>query len=69
VFVNSIAAHCAGHAWAAHTCPPIPETHASVLAAGWPTVTAEGRTLGYIGAPVACDSSVASGSPNVFVGS
>lgn len=48
--------------------PGIPETHASVLADGWPSVYAEGRRIGYIGAPVACGSAVADGSPNVFVG-
>ncbi len=68
MFVNDIPLHCAGHAWAPHTCPGIPETHASVLADGWPSVYAEGRRIGYIGAPVACGSAVAEGSPNVFVG-
>ncbi|EFB91544.1 hypothetical protein HMPREF7215_2805 [Pyramidobacter piscolens W5455] len=46
----------------------MPETHASALADGWPTVYAEGRRVGYVGAPVACGSTVAEGSPNVFVG-
>lgn len=68
MFVNGIPLHCAGHGWAPHTCPDVPETHASVLADGWPTVYAEGRRVGYVGAPVACGSTVAEGSPNVFVG-
>lgn len=68
VFVNGIAAHRQGDAWAAHTCPAIPETHASVLAAGSATVFANGKPLGRIGDPVACGSTVAQGSPNVFAG-
>lgn len=68
VFVNGIAAHREGDAWAPHTCPTIPETHASVLAAGSTTVFVNGKPLGRIGDPVACGSSVAVGSANVFSG-
>ncbi|MHC3749329.1 PAAR domain-containing protein [Stutzerimonas stutzeri] len=68
VFINGIAAHRQGDAWAAHTCPTIPETHASALAAGSATVFANGKQLARIGDPVACGSSVAQGSPNVFAG-
>ncbi|MBX9761559.1 MAG: PAAR domain-containing protein [Pseudomonadaceae bacterium] len=68
VYINGIAAHRQGDAWAAHTCPSIPETHASVLATGSATVFANGKPLGRIGDPVACGSSVAAGSPNVFAG-
>lgn len=68
VFVNGIAAHRQGDGWAAHTCPDIPETHASVLASGSSTVFANGKQLGRIGDPVACGSSVAAGSGNVFAG-
>jgi len=68
VFVNGIPVHRQGDAWGPHTCPSIPETHSSVLAAGWPTVFANGRQIGYVGAPVACGSTVAEGSPDVFVG-
>lgn len=68
VFINAIAAHRQGDAWAAHTCPTIPETHASVLAAGSTTVFANGKQLARIGDPVACGSSVAQGSANVFAG-
>jgi len=66
VFVNARGAHRLGDGWAAHTCPSIPETHASVLAAGSPTVFCNGLQLGRIGDPVACGSAVASGSPTVF---
>lgn len=68
VFINDIAAHRQGDTWAAHTCPSIPETHASVLANGSATVFVNGKPLGRIGDPVACGSSVAAGSPNVFAG-
>lgn len=68
VRVNGIAAHRQGDAWAAHTCPTIPETHASVLAAGSTTVRVNGKQLARIGDPVACGSSIAQGSANVFAG-
>jgi uncharacterized Zn-binding protein involved in type VI secretion len=68
VRVNGIAAHRQGDAWAAHTCPAIPETHASVLAAGSATVRVNGKQLARVGDPVACGSAVAQGSANVFAG-
>lgn len=68
MFVNGLPVHRQGDAWAAHTCPPIPETHASVLASGSSTVFANGKQVGRIGDPVACGSSVATGSENVFAG-
>lgn len=66
--VNAIPWHRQGDAWAAHTCPDIPETHASVLAAGSSTVTINGKQAGRIGDPVACGSSVATGSGDVTCG-
>ncbi|CAE6923334.1 conserved protein of unknown function [Pseudomonas marincola] len=68
VFVNGIAAHRQGDGWAAHTCPTIPQTHASTLAMGSASVFANGKPLGRIGDPVACGSAVAAGSANVFAG-
>jgi uncharacterized Zn-binding protein involved in type VI secretion len=68
VFANRIAVHRQSDGWDAHTCPAIPQTHASVLASGSTTVFANGRQLGRIGDPVACGSSVAAGSPDVFAG-
>jgi uncharacterized Zn-binding protein involved in type VI secretion len=68
VRVNGIPAHRQGDAWAAHTCPAIPETHASVLAAGSTTVRVNGKQLARVGDPVACGSSIATGSANVFAG-
>jgi uncharacterized Zn-binding protein involved in type VI secretion len=68
VFVNGIPVHRQGDGWAEHTCPLIPETHGSLLAAGSSTVFANGKQIGRIGDPVACGSFVASGSPDVFAG-
>lgn len=68
VYANGIAVHRQGDAWAAHTCPSIPETHASALAAGSSTVYANGKQIGRIGDLVACGSSVAAGSGDVFAG-
>ena len=68
VFADGIAVHRQGDAWAAHTCPAIPETHASVLASGSATVFANSLQFGRIGDPVACGSAVAQGSSTVFAG-
>jgi len=68
VNINGIPAHRQGDAWAPHTCPSIPQTHASSLARGSGTVFVNGKQLGRVGDPVACGSSVAAGSPNVFAG-
>ena len=71
VFVNNIPAHREGDGWAVHTCthPKVPHgSHGSVLASGSGTVYVNGKQLGRIGDPVACGSSVASGSSNVFAG-
>lgn len=67
VFVNSIGAHRQGDGWAVH-CNPKPTCHGSVLAMGSPSVYVNGKQLGRIGDPVACGSTVASGSGNVFAG-
>lgn len=68
VFVNGRPKHRVGDHWAAHTCPDIPETHDSVLAAGSSSVFVNGRKAGRVGDAVACGSTVATGSPNVFIG-
>ena len=71
VFVNGIPAHREGDSWATHTCthPKVPHgSHESTLASGSSTVYVNGRQLGRNGDPVACGSSVASGSGNVFAG-
>lgn len=66
VYANGIAVHRKGDTWASH-CDPN-SCHASALADGSATVFANGLPLGRIGDPVACGSSVASGSANVFAG-
>lgn len=65
--VNGVPVHCQGHAWAAHTCPTIPETHGSVLAAGSPHFCVNGRQVGRIGDPVACGSFAAQGETRFVV--
>ncbi|WP_041796052.1 PAAR domain-containing protein [Pararhodospirillum photometricum] len=65
--VGGIPVHLQGHAWASHTCKAIPQTHASVLAAGSPRFFVGGRQLGRIGDPVACGSTVAQGEPRFEV--
>lgn len=66
VFANGIPAHRLGDAWSVHCCPTIPECHASNLAGASPNVFVNGIPWGRIGDAVACGSSCAQGSPNVF---
>ena len=66
--INGKPVHCHGHAWAAHTCPAIPETHAGVLAAGSAHFRINGRAVGRIGDPVSCGSAAASGVQSFRVG-
>ena len=71
VFVNSHGWHRQGDAWAVHCCthPGQPHgCHSSVLASGSGTVYVNSKQAGRIGDPVACGSSVATGSGNVFAG-
>lgn len=68
VICNSRGVHRSSDGWLPHTCPPIPETHASNLAAGSSTVYANSLQIGRTGDPVACGSAVATGSGNVFAG-
>ncbi|KIC42238.1 hypothetical protein RA27_02285 [Ruegeria sp. ANG-R] len=67
VYVDGIAVHRVGDAWAAHGCDVCPP-HGGALSAGSGTVFANGRAIGRIGDPVDCGSSVASGSGTVFAG-
>ncbi len=68
VYCNGIPVHRQGDAWAPHTCPIIPETHAGTLASGSATVFVNGKQLARIGDPVSCGSSCATGSVDVFSG-
>jgi uncharacterized Zn-binding protein involved in type VI secretion len=58
-FIDGIGVHLQTHAWATHCCPPIPECHASVLAAGSPMWYIDGLQVGRHNDPVACGSVVA----------
>ncbi|WP_320055626.1 PAAR domain-containing protein [Desulfuromonas thiophila] len=66
VFINSRGAHRQGDHWVSHCCKG--SCHDSVLAAGSASIYVNGRQLGRVGDPVACGSSVATGSPNLFAG-
>ena len=67
VFVNGIAAHRQGDAWAMHGCAHcIP--HGGVLARGSKTVFVNGLPVGRIGDPIDCGSRVMEGSVDVFAG-
>lgn len=66
VFINGRPAHRQTDSWPVHRRPKI---HKSYLASGSPTVYTNGLQQGRVGDPVACGSKVATGSPDVFVGS
>ena len=68
VFINGRGAHRVGDGWNAHTCPSIPETHASTQTGGSATVFVNGKALARIGDGVACGSFVATGSSDVISG-
>ena len=68
VFVNSKGVHRVGDSWLPHTCPSIPETHASVQASGSSSVYVNNKAVARVGDSIACGSSNATGSPNVFIG-
>ncbi|SMH59456.1 DUF6402 family protein [Azospirillum agricola] len=68
VFVNGRGAHRVGDAWAAHTCPEKPDTHAGVQATGAAAVHVNGRRLARVGDAVSCGSAVAGGSSDVVCG-
>lgn len=68
VFYNSIFAHRLGDAWEVHCCPQIPECHGGNTASGSSTVFVNNKAAARIGDSVNCGSSIAEGSPNVFIG-
>ena len=71
VFVNGIAVHRQGDAWAVHSCKTGCKTcapHGGALAQGSATVYVNGLPVGRIGDPIDCGSSVMEGSNNVFAG-
>jgi len=66
VFVNGIGAHRVGDSWAVHCCG-VP-CHDSSQASGSSTVFVNGKALARIGDSIACGSTNATGSDNVFAG-
>lgn len=66
VFVNNIAAHRVGDHWVTHCSGPV--CHDSTAAAGSGTVFVNNKPLARIGDAIACGSSIAGGSDNVFAG-
>lgn len=68
VLANSLGIHRKGDHWINHTNPTIPETHDSNLASGSSTVFINSLDCGRVGDPIACGSTVASGSPDCFAG-
>ena len=62
VFANGRPVHRQSDSWSIHCLP------GSTLSAGSGTVHANGLQLGRVSDPVACGSTVATGSPNVFAG-
>lgn len=65
-FINGIASHRVGDAWAVH-CNPVPQCHDGVAQAGSPDVFVNGKAKMRVGDPVNCGSTCAQGSPDVFV--
>lgn len=67
VFVNSLAVHRVGDAWAAHGCAVHP-AHTGIAVTGSNTVYVNKKQLCRIGDLISCGSSMATGSGNVFAG-
>lgn len=67
VFVNGIPIHRQSDKWAVH-CNSTPSCHDGVLASGSSTVFSSNLQVGRVSDPVACGSTVAEGSPDVFAG-
>lgn len=65
VFVNDRPVHRLGDHWVTHCCPP--PCHDGVASSGSPNVFANDKARCRIGDAVSCGSSMATGSPNVFV--
>jgi len=65
VFINNLGAHRVTDVWEVHCAG---SCHDSTLAEGSPTVFVNGLALGRVGDQIACGSTIASGSPDVFAG-
>jgi len=67
VFVNGLGVHRVGDSWSAHSCPDTPP-HGSTQASGSGSVFVNGKAVARVGDSIACGSSNATGSSNVFIG-
>ena len=67
VFVNGSPVNRVGDAWAIH-CNSSPSCHDAVSSSGSGTVFINNAAACRIGDDISCGSSVAQGSPDVFVG-
>lgn len=67
VLINFKGAGRVGDSYAPHGCP-VHAPHTGVIASGSSTVFINNRAAGRIGDSVSCGGSVATGSPNVFIG-
>ena len=67
VMINGIPAHRVGDYWLIHFCPPLGTSHDSVMGSGSPNTFTNNLGQARIGDAVACGSTAATGSPNVFV--
>lgn len=67
VFINNKGAGRVGDTYALHGCPDHPP-HAGAIASGSSTVFINNKAAGRVGDSVSCGGSVATGSPNVFIG-
>jgi len=66
VFVNGLGAHRVGDSWAVHCCGT--PCHGSIQASGSGSVFVNGKAVARVGDSIACGSSNATGSSNVFIG-
>lgn len=65
VFINNLGSHGVGDQWAVHCAG---SCHDSKQATGASSVFVNGKAVARLGDMIACGSSNAQGSPNVFVG-
>jgi uncharacterized Zn-binding protein involved in type VI secretion len=67
VLVNGIPAHKEGDPWLPHCCPK-QGCHPSNISSGSGSVNINGSAAARIGDSIACGSTIAQGSSNVFIG-
>jgi uncharacterized Zn-binding protein involved in type VI secretion len=67
VIINGIPAHKQGDPWMLHCCPN-QGCHPSNISSGSGSVNINGSAAARIGDSIACGSTIAQGSSNVFIG-